>query len=423
MKQMLIHKEADYTVLALLEDGQVMQTDIDRPGGKQSAGNIYKGRVVNVLPGMQAAFVDIGQGKNAFLFIDELLEPNRADRGGPKPSITELVRAGQQLIVQITKEPIDGKGARVTTNIALPGRCMVYMPEADYVGVSRKISPEEARERLRTAGERLRRPGEGLIIRTIAHEAALDELQQEVASLRETWTTIRQAAGHAEAPAELYGGNTLPQRVVAELMSRQADEVWIDDAETYASVAAMLRLRPDGGTSPLRRYEEPDDMLVRFGVLEQLDRAYARRVRLPSGGELVWDQTEALTVIDVNTGKFVGTHMLEDTVYHTNLEAAVAIARLLRLRDTGGIILIDFIDMELEQHRSAVKQRLEQELANDKTQSHILGWTRLGLLEMTRQKKRENALGALLETCATCRGRGKLYNGPGLRERAGSPRK
>ncbi|WP_020615871.1 Rne/Rng family ribonuclease [Paenibacillus daejeonensis] len=412
MKHMLIHKNNELTVIVGLEAGEVSRLQTVRPQGKQSVGNIYKGRVVNVLPGMQAAFVDIGQGKNAFLYIDELMAPAASERMvGRKPPITELVRAGDQLLVQIVKEPIDGKGARVSTQISLTGRSVVFMPRADYVGVSKKIGPEHERARLRAAGEELRQPGEGLILRTMAEHASYEELLQDVNALRRGWENISEVWQLAEAPALLYGGGTLAERIADELMEQEPDELWIDDLAGYEAATVILSQAAPELLPRLRLYEGDVNLLESRAVPEQLERAFARRSRLKSGGELVWDQTEALTVIDVNTGKFVGSHTLEDTVYQTNLEAAEAIARLLRLRDTGGIILIDFIDMELETHRSAVRQLLERELARDKTQSHVLGWTRLGLMELTRKKTREDAVSRLYDTCSACRGRGKQYVG------------
>lgn len=412
MKQMLIHKDHDLTVIVGLEAGVVSRLQTVRPQGKQSVGNIYKSRVVNVLPGMQAAFVDVGQGKNAFLYIDDLLTSETGENAtGRKPLITELVRAGDLLLVQIVKEPIDGKGARVSTQISLSGRSLVFMPRADYVRVSKKIAPEHERTRLRAIGEELREPGEGMILRTLAEQTPYDDLLQEVRKLRQTWESIANLLKNAEAPTLLYGGGTLAQRIAAELVEQEPDELWMDDLAGYQAAAAIIRQAAPQLLPRLRLYEGEESLLASRAVPEQLERAFARRSRLASGGELVWDQTEALTVIDVNTGSFVGSHTLEDTVYRTNLEAAEAIARLLRLRDTGGIILIDFIDMAMEDHRSEVRQLLERELARDKTQSHVLGWTRLGLMELTRKKTREDAVSRLYETCAVCRGRGKQYVG------------
>ncbi|MFS0727370.1 Rne/Rng family ribonuclease [Paenibacillus sp. 1P07SE] len=414
MRQLLIQKKPEQTIMAWLEDGRLVEIQAEQLQGKQAAGSIYKGRVVNVLPGMQAAFVDIGQGKNAFLYIDDLLQPNGGERAAAvKPSITELVRVGEQLLVQIVKEPIDGKGARITTNLALPGRSLVYMPRGGYVGISKKIASEQDRARLRAAGESLRQPEEGIILRTAAQHASAEELAQDVLRLRRTWEDIAGAAADCEAPIALYSGATLAQRILSELLTDGPDELWVDDEPIYDAVAELLRQAAAELLPRLRLHAEESDLLESRDVTGQLERAFARRVRLPSGAELVWDQTEALTVIDVNTGKFVGTDTLEDTVYQVNLEAAQAIARLLRLRDAGGIILVDFIDMTEEQHRSAVKQQFEEALKADKTQSHVLGWTRLGLLEMTRKKTRESAISRLYETCPACRGRGKRYAGLG----------
>lgn len=417
MKQLLVHVERQRVETAVLTDGRLTEYNIERTNAGQLAGNIYKGRVVNVLPGMQAAFVDIGQGKNAFLYIDDALHPNLERQPKVKPSVAELLHPGQELIVQIVKEPLGGKGARVTTHCALPGRYLVYMPHADYVGVSKKVAAEAERARLRQAGEAIRRGEEGVILRTAAEGETPDSLRSDVDFLRELWQGIEERARTAEAPSELHREAGLIYRLVRDMLDAQTERIWIDDPDALEEARRLIRRMAPAMLPKLGYYEDAErPLFVQFGVQSQLDKAFDRRIRLASGGSLIWDQTEALTVIDVNTGSYTGTTGLEETVFRTNMEAAEEIARLLRLRDAGGIIIIDFIDMEDERHRAEVAERLEELVRSDRTKCHVLGWTKLGLIEMTRKKVREHSAGRLYEPCEACRGRGRIYVGSGNRQ-------
>ncbi|XEC93174.1 Rne/Rng family ribonuclease [Paenibacillus tarimensis] len=411
MKQMLLHGGQNCVQAAVMTDGRLIEFYNERSSGKQWVGNVYKGRVVNVLPGMQAAFVDIGQGKNAFLYIDDMLHPNLERQPKDKPSISELLKTGQEVIVQVMKEPLGGKGARVTTHYSLPGRYLVYMPNAGYVGVSRKIGTEQERARLRQIGESICGEEEGVIMRTIAESVDEQSLRHDAEQLREKWKRVEAMAASAPVPSELYCDADLLQRVIRDMLTTETDEIWIDHPALFEETVAIVSQMAPSLTGRVRLYESGcgQPMFERYAVDEQLERAFEPRIRLASGGDLVCDQTEALTVIDVNTGKFTGHHDLEDTVFRTNLEAADEIARLLRLRDIGGIIIIDFIDMEQEQHRELVKQRLEQLIRQDRTKCHVVGWTRLGLLEMTRKKSRENIMNQLAQPCEACKGKGKIY--------------
>lgn len=406
MKQMLMHVQGEMLQTAVLENGRLVEFFMERSKASSLVGNVYKGRVVNVLPGMQAAFVDIGLSKNAFLYIDELLHPHLDKQPEHKPLIQELVRPGQELIVQVMKEPLGGKGARVTTHFTLPGRWLVYMPSSDYVGVSKKIGSESDRTRLRTIGEKLRQNKEGIILRTAAGSESELSLHADVSQLRELWQAIESRGKKEHAPAELHREAGLMHRVVRDTLTADMDEIWIDDAVRYEEALSLLQEMTPVLLERLKRYEQLSGsgmtLFEAYRVSEQIAAAFERRIPLESGGHLIWEETEALTVIDVNTGKFTGTSDLEDTVFRTNMEAADEIARLLRVRDVGGIIIIDFIDMEQEKHREQVMQRLADKARSDQTKCSILGWTRLGLLELTRKKARENAVQQLSERCAGC---------------------
>jgi len=409
MRQMLVHGKHDTLETAILQEGKLVEFDMEKnDGAKQVIGSLFKGKVINVLPGMQAAFVDIGLVKNAFLYIDDVLHPHLERQPKEKPPITELLRPGQELIVQVVKEPIGSKGARVTTHYSLPGRYLVYMPEADYVGVSKKVNSEQERSRLRHAGDALRQEGEGIILRTAADGESTASLQRDVEILRSMWRGIQQRASELSAPAELHRDAGLSHRIVRDFLTVEIDEVWIDDRLRYADTEQLIRQMAPSMLKRLKLYEDRPGLFEQYRVHEQLKAAFERRIRLSCGGDLVWDTTEALTVIDVNTGKFVGSRDLEDTVFQTNMEAAEQIARLLRLRDIGGIIIVDFIDMDLSDHREQILRRLEVLVREDRTKCQVVGWTKLGLLEITRKKVRDHAWNHQYETCSVCRGRGKV---------------
>ncbi|KQO01345.1 Rne/Rng family ribonuclease [Paenibacillus sp. Leaf72] len=409
MKQMLMHSDGEMLQTAVLQDGRLMEFFMERSEKSGLVGNVYKGRVINVLPGMQAAFVDIGLGKNAFLYIDDLLHPNLEKQPETKPSIEELVRPGQELIVQVMKEPLGGKGARVTTHFTLPGRWLVLMPQAGYVGVSRKIAADSERARLRNVGEQLLQGEEGIILRTAASGETEQSLAADVAQLRANWERIITQAEVAKAPMGLHMEAGLLRRIVRDTLDMEVEEVWIDDASRLQEAAALLREMTPQLEKRLKLYDKNASLALfdAFDVTRQVHEAFQPNIRLASGGSLIWGETEALTVIDVNTGKFTGATNLEDTVFRTNLEAADEIARLLRLRDVGGIIIIDFIDMENESNRERIMARLNEWARRDRTKCSVVGWTRLGLMEVTRKKAREGAAGQLTERCPCCGGSGR----------------
>ncbi|GGA36622.1 Rne/Rng family ribonuclease [Paenibacillus physcomitrellae] len=390
MKQMVVHYEHGSAEMALLENGRLVEYAVERSDGKGLVGSVFKGRVANVIPGMQAAFVDIGQRKNAFLYIDDCLSPHLEKQPKVKPSITELLSPGQEIVVQVTKDAMGTKGARVTTHYSLPGRFIVYMPTAGYVAVSKKIEDEAERSRLKEIGEQLRLDEEGLIFRTIVEDQEPGAIEEDLALLRRQWEGVLEKADKLNAPALLHRDLSLVQRLIRDVFSPQTDELLVDCAAQAEEAGQFLGSLDPGWKPQIKFHNSSTPLFEAYGVKQQLDKDFQRKVWLPDGGYLIWDQTEAMNVVDVNTGKYVGTDSLEETVFQTNLQAAEEIARLLRVRDIGGIIIIDFIDMELEEHRNEVLARLHTCMRSDRTQHHILGWTKLGLLEMTRKKMREN---------------------------------
>lgn len=408
MKQIIVHCRDSLTQVALLEDRVLTEFYAERPAEKQLVGSVYNGKVVNVLPGMQAAFVDIGLDKNAFLYVDDLLPAHLDKIPAVKPSISELVKPGQELLVQVTKEPFGTKGARITTHFSLPGRWIVFMPNADYVGVSRKIGPEQERSRLKDIAEKMRRPGEGLIIRTVAEKETMEALERDFNVMRSDWSSVLRRAETSGAPALLYREPGVLDRVVRDAFTDRVDELVIDDPVRGEVLVNRVREMSEELAGRIHIYRGRENVLLAYRVREQLDRAMKRKVWLKSGGYLVLDRTEALTVIDVNTGKFTGTDDPEATVFMTNAEAADEIARLLRLRDIGGIVLVDFIDMTSDKHRVEVADRLEEAFRKDRTKTYAVGWTKLGLMEITRKKARESLDDSMLAVCNICGGSGKV---------------
>lgn len=408
MNRILVQCESGAVKVALLEDDRLMEIYTQTDTGRQTVGNIYKGRVVNVLPGMEAAFVDIGQSKNAFLYIDDLLPAHLEKQPKVKPPITDLVHEGQEIVVQIAKEAFGTKGAKVTTHFSLPGRWIVYMPGADYVGVSRKIESDTERQRLRELAETIRRPGEGLILRTVAAHESDEAILWDLERMRTLWDDITRKAAAAAAPSEVYHELDMIPRLIRDIMNDEIEELIIDSEKIGRMVKDFLRKMSDHLADRVIVDRQPEPLFQRYGVDEQLDKAFRPKIWLDNGGYLIFDQTEALTVIDVNTGKYTGSVDLEETVFATNLEAAKQIARLLRLRDIGGIVIIDFIDMELEEHRRKVLETLEECVKRDRTKCIVVGWTKLGLLEMTRKKVRDNIDYASLGICPVCGGSGRV---------------
>ncbi len=421
-RELLISFEDDDPKVAILEHGRVVGLELDPPQGRRIVGNIYKGRVQNVLPGMQAAFVDIGLDRNAFLFVDDAHPGSALDAGEDAPdeapprsgaSITDLVRSGQEILVQVVKEPIGTKGARISRGLSLPGRFLVLMPGLDYVGISRRIAAGAERERLRAAAGRVRPAGTGLIVRTAAEGVAEGEIEADWRLLTATWQDLMGQARRAKAPAVVYRDLDVVRRVVRDQLSGEVAVV-VDRPEQIERIAALLHAAAPT-VPPRLAVATPQEMrqglFAARGVDAEIECALARRVPLPSGGYLVIDHTEALTAIDVNTGRYVGeaaSARLADTFLTTNLEAASEIARQLRLRDTGGIIVVDFIDMEPAEHRRRVLSALETACAPDHARPQVLGITALGLVEMTRKKARQSLRELLTTPCPQCDGHGRV---------------
>jgi len=412
IKEILIQVGADETSVAVLEDDHLMEIYLERAGSQRLVGNIYKGRVANVLPGMQAAFVDIGLEKNAFLYVDdtggiETLDGEIVPRS--RRRINDIVREGQEILVQVAKEPEGTKGARVTTQITLPGRYLVLMPTVNYIGVSRRIDDEAERERLKTIARKIKPRRMGLIIRTVAAGTGIEELHEEIKALGQIWKRVRQKARRSKAPRLVHHDIELVLRILRDLYTDDVDRLLINSRETYTRILEVLA----GRAADLRQrvvLKEGADLFSLYGVHSQVEQALKRKVWLKRGGYLIIDHMEALTAIDVNTGKYVGRHNLADTVLTTNLEAAAEVARQLRLRNIGGIIVVDFIDMDNPLHREQVVKVLEKELTRDKTKTQVLGFTRLGLLEMTRKKAQQELESVLQKECPYCHGKGKVLS-------------
>ncbi|WP_058302546.1 Rne/Rng family ribonuclease [Gorillibacterium timonense] len=411
MNKLVVEWDKGISRVALVEDGRLSEFYLEGPEEKERAGNVFKGRIVNVLPGMDAAFVDIGQSRNAFLYRDDLLPPHHDGTDGRKPGIEQLVRIGQDILVQIKKEAQEGKGARVTTRFTIPGRALVYMPDADYTAVSRRIGSSEEKQRLKAVGDRLRRDGDGIILRTAAEGISEDRLEREWGLLRNLWRTALAKAKPLTAPCLVYRDLDLIPRLVRDLFTDRVDELVLDNASLAQHIIALLRTMAPELASKIVIHREKRPLFEAYPIHRELEHALRRKIPLASGGYLIFDKTEAMTVIDVNTGGFTGHADLEETVFRTNLEAAEEIPRLLRLRDSGGMILVDFIDMKLEEHRQAVKSKLEESAKHDRGKLQLLGWTRLGLFELTRRKRRQGLETLFYEACSTCEGTGRIYIG------------
>jgi ribonuclease G len=407
LKRIVVRYESGASSVALMEDGRLAEFFVEQPGERERAGNIYKGKVVNVLPGMQAAFVDIGLKKNAFLYIDDLLPVHLDKKPKIKPSITELVKEGQEILVQVRKEPLGTKGARVTTHFTIPGRWVVLLPDADYVAVSRKIESEQERMRLKQIGSQIKKQGDGVIIRTVAENESQDALAKDMAMLDDIWAGMLRRAADSPAPSLLYRDLGMVPRVVRDLFSDSVEELVIDDGRSATEIGTLIYSMAPELQDRIKVYEGPEPVFRYYNIEEQLERAFRRKVWLENGAYLVIDPTEALTVIDVNTGKYTGTVDLEQTVFETNMEAAEEIARLLRLRDMGGMVIVDFIDMAEEKHRRLVTDKLEFCMRKDRTKVQVVGWTKLGLVEITRKKVRPNLDELITETCSHCNGTGR----------------
>jgi ribonuclease E len=414
---MCVHSQPHATQIAVLEGRLLIEHYISHPqdDANQIDGNIYYGRVQNVLPGMEAAFVDIGTPKNAVLYRGDIHFDADDVEGPPIKSsarIEQLLKVGQMIVCQVTKNPIAHKGARLTQEVSLPGRFVVFIPNSSTYGISKRLSDDE-RKRLRRILDDVKPANHGLIVRTAAEGASADELRRDVARLASQWERIEALAQRTKGPALLYREPDLAVRVIREEFNKEYRGVVIDDRELYEDVRDYVASISPELADRVELYDEAAEGLPifeRFHIHEQLHKAIDRKVWLPSGGSLVIERTEALTVIDVNTGKNVGTSNLEETVYRNNLEAADEIARQLRLRDIGGIIVIDFIDMEIVANRNDVVRAFRDALARDKTRTQVFDISELGLVEMTRKRISEGLVESLSTTCPMCEGRGIIFD-------------
>jgi ribonuclease G len=414
-QDILINWAPQETRVAIVESGAVQELHVERTLERGLVGNVYLGKVARVLPGMQSAFIDIGLERAAFLHVADLHSAQQEGAGRhqqpPKP-IEKQVFEGQPLMVQVIKDPIGTKGARLSTQISIAGRLLVFLPQDDHVGVSQKI-PAEQREALRQrlqnlVGTPATGGGGGFILRTNGEDSTDAELAEDIAYLRKTWARIREAAARLPAGSLLHQDLSLLQRVLRDLVTEETQTIRIDSKEQFALLQAFGREFMPQAAERLHLYKGERPIFDLFNVDEEIAKALGRRVELKSGGYLIVDQTEALTTVDVNTGGFVGARNFDDTIFRTNLEAAHAIARQLRLRNLGGIVIVDFIDMQREDHREAVLAEFRKQLARDRVKTMAGGFSQLGLVEMTRKRTRESLAHMLCEPCPHCQGAGQL---------------
>jgi ribonuclease G len=421
--EILINITRDEIRVGLLEAGQLVEFYVERKRDASLVGNIYKGKIVKILPGMQSAFVDIGLDKAAFLYVTDIhegleefapfLEDEEKEnsieivskRGRPDLSIEELIQEGQEILVQVSKDPIGSKGARVTSYITMPGRYLVLMPNVEHIGISRRISDEAERTRLRTIVDDIKLKGYGFIIRTASEGSTEDEIKKDLDLLLLLWETIQKKRDKVSAPSLLYSDLDLIFRSVRDLMIQDVKRLVIDSSEEYERIKEFVRTYFEKFLGKIELYEGTEPICDAYGIELDISRALGRKVWLKSGGYIVIDQTEAMTVIDVNTGKFVGKEELEDTILKTNLEAVKEIAYQIRLRNLGGIIIVDFIDMEKYENRDRVFNSFVEAMKKDKAKNTISHISELGLIQMTRKRVRESLGRTLCESCPYCEGK------------------
>ncbi len=409
--EILINASTHEARAAVVESGVLQEVFLERASRRGLISNIYKGRVSRVLPGMQAAFIEIGMERTAFLHASDIFDPRHADTGIEQPhteNIRSLVSEGNEILVQVIKDPMGTKGARLTTHITLPSRLLVYIPQGKGVGISARIEAEGERERLRTAVQQHLTADEpaGYIVRTAAEDASPEALGSDVIYLRKLWEFVRQKGLRTEPGHLVHADLPLHLRILRDLLHADVIKVVVDQPNAYHEMREFAGAFMPDALNRIEMYTEPRSVFELHHVEEEIQKALDRKVPLKSGGYLIIDQTESMTTIDVNTGAFVGHRNLEETIFRTNLEAAVTIARQLRLRNLGGIIIIDFIDMEEPDHRRQVIQALERAFASDHVKTNISSVSPLGLVEMTRKRTRESLEHLLCRACPTCEGRG-----------------
>lgn len=421
--ELVINATREESRVALLEGGQVVELYIERKRDASLVGNIYKGKIIKILPGMQSAFVDIGLEKAAFLYVADIMTEmeeyytafldNGTERLDLYPktteeplSIEEVIQEGQELFVQVSKDPLGTKGARVTSYITLPGRYVVLMPNVEHVGISRRIEDEDIRATLKSIAGEIKPKGFGLIMRTACEDATIDEIRRDLEFLLLLWENIHKKKEKVSAPCLIYNDLDLAFRSVRDFMSHDVERLIIDSPEEYERVKEFAGAYFPRLIDRIEIYEGREPVFDAFGIELDISRALGRRVWLKSGGYIVIDQTEAMTVIDVNTGKFVGKESLEDTILKTNLEAVKEIAYQIRLRNLGGIIIIDFIDMEKTENREKVSSAFVDAMKKDRAKNTIYNLSELGIIQMTRKRVRESLGRVLCEQCPYCEGKG-----------------
>ncbi|MDO4542953.1 MAG: Rne/Rng family ribonuclease [Clostridia bacterium] len=412
-KEILVDAIGFTTRVAVVEDGTPVELYVDQEGSERLVGNIYLGKVQNVLPGMQAAFVDIGLEKNAFLYAGDVFFPgdqfDKLEQIPQSRKINDLLKAGQTIMVQVAKDPIGTKGARVTTHITLAGRSLVLMPTVDYVGVSHRIEREEERNRLKKILHEIKPKDRGVIVRTASAGKSKEAFSEDLDGLMKLYADIEKKAGRSKAPKLLHAEQSLLFRTVRDILMKDVDRLFVNEKKAYNELRDIAEVIAPK-LKPRILFKDSENLFDRYETESKIERALERKVWLKNGGYLIIDRTEALTIIDVNTGKFVGKDNLEKTLTATNCEAAQEIAVQLRLRDIGGIIVVDFIDMEKESNRQLVLQTLKNAMKDDHTRSHVYGFTHLGLVELARKKTGRSIGDTLQTTCPYCAGDSKVLS-------------
>jgi ribonuclease G len=421
-REIVINATKHESRIAVLDEGQVVELWVERTRHRTIVGNIYKGRVTKVLPGMQSAFVDLGLERDAFLYVSDVIEdieeletetPDELhlfeSQPRPETSISDLLREGQEIVVQVSKDTIAGKGARITSHITLPGRFLVYMPTVNHIGVSRRIENEAERTRLKEMLERIRPPGTGgFIVRTAGEQREEEEFVSDLNYLTQLWEQIKRRAEKVSAPNVIHHDLDLVLRTIRDVLSPEFKTVWVDSVDQYQRIVEFLDHIQPNLVSRVRLFRRDEPIFDEFGIEPEIAKALKSKVWLKSGGYIVINQTEALVAIDVNTGKYVGKKNLEETVFRTNIEAAKEIVRQIRLRDLGGIIVLDFIDMEEPANRARLFEALENEIRKDRSKTKILQISEFGLIEMTRKRVRQSLERSLTQACPYCGGGGRI---------------
>jgi len=420
VNELIINVRQQETRVALLEDRVLAELYIERTKDRGIMGNIYKGKVVKVLPGMQAAFVDIGLEKAAFLYVSDVYGgmEDYEEMGfqgeemltyfNPSSQIEDLLSEGQEILVQVSKEPLGTKGTRITSHATLPGRYLVFMPTVDHIGISRRIKDERERKRLREIVQTIKPLSGGFIVRTASEGAEANEIRNDMDFLLHLWSNIQKKKETTTAPSLIHSDLTMVLRVIRDILSPQVNRIIIDSRDEYENILSFINTYMPKQRYEITLYERKEPIFDAYGIEMEIDKILGRKVWLKSGGYIVIDMSEALVAIDVNTGRYVGKRNLADTILKTNLEAAKEIAYQLRLRNIGGIIIIDFIDMEREGDREKVYQALEESIRKDRQKTNIFKISELGLVEMTRKRTRENISRILSEPCSYCEGAGLI---------------